>query len=186
MNFSFYQDKALETALYPNINNNILYPILGLMGESGEVIGKIKKMIRDDSGLMTSDRRAAIKDELGDLLWYCAAICHEGNLNMETLYVLAKASLTNIESMDIFRLNLRLFQQIAHMSILVEQSIFMPATEGVDVLEPLASDMVVILATIIEICTACALDIEQVAQLNLEKLVSRQERGVLQGSGDNR
>ena len=45
MNFSEYQLKSRITAIYPNIGTNIVYPTLGLCGETGEVAEKIKKII---------------------------------------------------------------------------------------------------------------------------------------------
>ena len=40
MNLNEYQYKARETAFYPNVGNNPIYPTLGLVGESGEVAEK--------------------------------------------------------------------------------------------------------------------------------------------------
>jgi len=186
MNFSFYQQEAMKTALYPNIGNNILYPMLGLMGEAGEVSGKISKIIRDDNGILTPDRRSTIRDELGDILWFIATVCQEANLDMGALYLLAQSSDTNLKSDTLFKLNFTLFQQVSHMSILIEQSLYMPLKENVDPLDPLGADMVSLLTIMIGICMACSLDIEQVAQKNLEKLASRQARGVICGDGDER
>lgn len=48
--------------------------ILGLVGESGEVAEKYKKIIRDKKGeISTEDRKELIK-ELGDVLWYIALL----------------------------------------------------------------------------------------------------------------
>lgn len=192
MSFTSYQQEAMKTALYPNIGNNILYPMLGLMGEAGEVSGKISKILRDDNGTLTPDRRLELKDELGDIVWFIAAVCQEANLDMGALYLLAQSSSIDLEKTwkakddTLFKLNFKLFQQVSHMSMLVEQSIYTPPKENVDLLAPLATDMVLLLADMIDMCTACSLNIEEVAQRNLEKLASRQERGVIQGSGDTR
>ena len=186
MNFSVYQQKALETALYPNIGSNILYPMLGLMGESGEVAEKIKKIIRDDNGVMTRERRAAIKGELGDCLWYVATVCAEAGLDMGTLYLLAQRAVNNTHIADLPRLAFKLSQQTAHMSMLVEQFVYGPNKGDMDVLAPLSTDITMLFTNMIDLCLACSLDIEQVAQSNLEKLASRKQRGVLQGSGDQR
>lgn len=186
MNFSVYQEEALKTALYPNIGSNILYPMLGLIGESGEVAGKIKKMIRDDNGIMTRERRAAIRGELGDVLWYMAIVCAEANLDMGTLYLLAQRAIHDTHMTDLSRLAFKLSQQTAHMSMLVEQFIYGPHKEDMDTLAPLSTDITILFTNMIDLCLACSLDIEQVAQSNLEKLSSRQKRGVLQGDGDKR
>ena len=55
MNFTEYQQEARKTAIYPE-EFKIIYTALGLVGESGEVAEKIKKVIRDKAGNF-SDRR---------------------------------------------------------------------------------------------------------------------------------
>ncbi len=78
--FNQYQKRALETAMYPNIGQSIIYPALGLTGEAGEVSELIKKMIRDDGGQLTEQRREKLLKELGDVLWYVAVVAHEAGL----------------------------------------------------------------------------------------------------------
>ena len=109
MLLSDYQQRSRATAVYPGAGDNLLYPTLGLCGEAGEVAEKVKKMVRDDAGVLTAERRAALAKELGDVLWYVAQVATEADL-----------------------------------------------------------------------------DLDVIAAANLEKLLSRQERGVLQGSGDER
>lgn len=82
MNFDEYQAAARRTAQYPDMGNNVYYPTLGLAGEAGEVSEKIKKLMRDAGGKLTPDRREALKKELGDVLWYVAALCSELGLDM--------------------------------------------------------------------------------------------------------
>lgn len=83
MDFNEYQTKARSTAIYPNKNNNITYPALGLAGESGEVCEKFKKVIRDNEGIVSEEKTQEIKKELGDVMWYLANICCELGLTME-------------------------------------------------------------------------------------------------------
>jgi len=109
MNLSDYQTRSRATAVYPGAGENLLYPTLGLCGEAGEVAEKIKKMIRDEAGVLSDERRSALSKELGDVLWYVAQLATEADL-----------------------------------------------------------------------------DLSEIAAANLEKLLSRQQRNVLQGSGDNR
>ena len=45
MDFKTYQKKARETAQYPDLDSNNIYPTLGLVGEAGEVAEKVKKVI---------------------------------------------------------------------------------------------------------------------------------------------
>jgi NTP pyrophosphatase (non-canonical NTP hydrolase) len=109
MDLNQYQTSALQTAIYPNRGANFPYPALGLVGEAGEVADKLKKVIRDNDGVLTDSVRDAVAKELGDVMWYLAVLAYE---------------------MDY--------------------------------------------------------DLNSIAQINLDKLASRQERGVLSGSGDNR
>lgn len=50
---------------------------MGLAGEAGEVANKVKKVFRDDAGVVSPARLASIKDELGDVLWYVAAVASD-------------------------------------------------------------------------------------------------------------
>ena len=109
MDFNDYQTQAKTTAKYPNAGDNLYYPALGLGGEVGEMQNKIKKVMRDDGGELHEEVRQNLITELGDVLWYCAALAMELNV-----------------------------------------------------------------------------DLEEVAQRNLDKLSSRKTRGTLHGSGDNR
>jgi NTP pyrophosphatase (non-canonical NTP hydrolase) len=83
MTFNEFQEKAFETAIYPNKGENIVYPTLGLCGESGEVAEKVKKLLRDSNGIMTVEFTSNLSKELGDVMWYLAAICTELGLSME-------------------------------------------------------------------------------------------------------
>ena len=109
MLISEYQELSRRTATYPGAGDNIVYPTLGLAGEAGEVAEKVKKLLRDDGGVLSDERRAALAAELGDVLWYVA-----------------------------------------------------------------------------QVATEAGLELEEIAQANLDKLLSRQQRGVLSGSGDQR
>ena len=78
-----YQKLIADNAIYPNVGSNFVYPALGLGEEAGEVIGKIKKILRDDNGIVTEEKRQEIKKELGDVMWYVAAECNELGLDLE-------------------------------------------------------------------------------------------------------
>jgi NTP pyrophosphatase (non-canonical NTP hydrolase) len=84
MTFRDYQEKAVETAVYGN-GDKIIYPALGLANEAGEVLGKIKKVLRDNEGRFTTDRCVAIGDEIGDVLWYIAALAKDLDLSLEDI-----------------------------------------------------------------------------------------------------
>jgi len=79
--FNAYQRSASKTAIYP-IEHRILYPALGLAGEAGEVANKVKKLIRDGPEGRPEDWREQIASEIGDVLWYCAALATDLNLTL--------------------------------------------------------------------------------------------------------
>ena len=72
MNFTEYQKKARETAVYPGLGSNLWYPALGLGGETGEVEEKTKKIYRDKGGQLDEKSIVDLCLELGDVLWYVA------------------------------------------------------------------------------------------------------------------
>ena len=92
MDFSDYQSKSRKTAKYPAIGHPVIYPTLGLVNEAGEVAGKIKKVFRDKDGQINEETRAALKAELGDVLWYIAQVATELNLSLDEIakYNIAK------------------------------------------------------------------------------------------------
>lgn len=85
MTLDEYQAAAHATAIYPGKGSNILYPTLGLCGEAGEVAELVKKMIRDDGHLMTVERREKLILELGDVLWYVAALALELGMSLSSV-----------------------------------------------------------------------------------------------------
>ena len=84
MELSEYQRRSRSTAAYPR-EVAITYPALGLAGEAGEVADHIKKVFRDDAGVVADDRRERIADELGDVLWYVAQLATELELDLEQI-----------------------------------------------------------------------------------------------------
>ena len=95
MDFDNYQMEARKTAIYPNKDNNFIYPTLGLVGESGEVAEKIKKILRDKNGIFDNESKLALKKELGDVLWYLSNLCDELNFSLNDV---AKDNLDKLNS----------------------------------------------------------------------------------------
>src|SRR3712207_4802652 len=95
MRLSDYQERSRATAVYPQAGSNLLYPTLGLCGESGEVAEKIKRMVRDEGGVLTDERREALSKEMGDVLWYLAQLATEARLDLDEI---AQANLAKLLS----------------------------------------------------------------------------------------
>lgn len=94
MDFESYREQAHTTSKETKIfGSKIIYPILGLADESGEVLGKVKKRFRDTVNPVISDEDllkdpefiTMINKELGDVLWYIAECCSVLNINMNSL-----------------------------------------------------------------------------------------------------
>ena len=92
MTLNEYQIAALETAQYPK-EYKILYPALGLNGEAGEVADKVKKVIRDKEGNFTTEGKANIAMELGDVLWYVATMAHDIGYSLEEIGIMNRDKL---------------------------------------------------------------------------------------------
>jgi len=84
MTFNEYQNEAAQTAVYSD-NSKIIYPALGISNEAGEVLGKIKKVLRDNNGVYSPASVVEIGKEIGDVLWYIAALSRDLGLDMNAI-----------------------------------------------------------------------------------------------------
>lgn len=84
MDFSAFQRAASETSqLKVGGPQGAIAPMLGLASETGSILNVYKKYLRD--GIDLADNREFLIEELGDLLWYVAAVATAFNLNMEEI-----------------------------------------------------------------------------------------------------
>tara|TARA_R110000824_G_scaffold69192_8_gene178264 strand:+ start:385 stop:765 length:381 start_codon:yes stop_codon:yes gene_type:complete len=84
MDVNVYQEKAVATAIYPE-THKITYPALGMAGEAGEVANKVKKIIRDGKKSLPDDWQEQLASEIGDVLWYCAALARDLDMSLATI-----------------------------------------------------------------------------------------------------
>jgi NTP pyrophosphatase (non-canonical NTP hydrolase) len=82
-----YQEMAGRTAQYPDAGGmgGLTYTVLGLASEAGELAGKLKKVMRDDGGVISEEKRIAIAMEVSDVLWYCAMTAKELGLTLSQI-----------------------------------------------------------------------------------------------------
>lgn len=87
MNFDEYQKNARLTRYSQSDDKlkELMKFTLGLCGESGEIAEKVKKLLRDDNGEITSERRASMKKELGDVLWYISTLADCFDLSLDEI-----------------------------------------------------------------------------------------------------
>lgn len=84
MEFNSYQQEAMKNKVY-GYGDKIIYPALGLGNESGEVLGKIKKVLRDNNGEFNEENKLKVADECGDVLWYLAALAEDLGYTLEEI-----------------------------------------------------------------------------------------------------
>ena len=99
MHLNEYQSQAESTAIYPGRGelSGLLYVSLGLAGEAGEFCNRVKKILRDDGGVLTPARCSELLLELGDQLWYVAAAASE-----------LKAELDEVGTANLYKLDARM------------------------------------------------------------------------------
>ncbi len=89
MKIDEYTKIALSTLgdgqAYGDLSPRLVDQILGLVGESGEIAEKFKKIIRDKKGILSEEDKAEIVKEIGDVLWYITTIAHLLGSDLETV-----------------------------------------------------------------------------------------------------
>lgn len=99
MNLNDYSQKAISTLTnnydHGDVTAQMMGQILGLAGESGEVLEKFKKILRDKSGVISDEDRVEIVKELGDILWYVNAVSHLLGYKLEDV---AQANINKLAS----------------------------------------------------------------------------------------
>lgn len=88
--FNAYQEFVKTMKVYPSEYNTI-YPTLGLVGEAGEVAEKVKKVLRGDREIP----REEIAKEVGDVLWYAAALAEDLGYTLEEIVMMNVAKLSD-------------------------------------------------------------------------------------------
>ena len=84
MELGEYQRTASQTSKLPITDaKKALPPLLGLASEIGSLLDVYKRHLRDGTDLGAS--RACFKEELGDLLWYAAAVATACGLDLDEI-----------------------------------------------------------------------------------------------------
>ena len=97
MTLNQYKECALER-LNPTIANkdqeSMRFCCMGLLEEAGEVVSELRKPLYKGNFHEKPLNKDALKEELGDLIWYIALTCRNNNINMNKVD-------TNIEESSI-------------------------------------------------------------------------------------
>ncbi len=195
-----YQEKAMKTAIYPNKGDNIMYPLLGLVNECGEVAGALKKASRDDGNIITPDRKKKMVGEIGDVLWYVAAMGSELGIRLDEAVRGERFCDINeskfIESSLLFEKTIQCVvlslqaeaARVTEMFVYAayygrDKTYFQEMSKEDGVAATRLGNVIMLLSDV-----AILLDttLEEIAKSNLNKLDSRAARGVLKGDGGER
>ena len=79
MTFDEYQKRAITTDTsggvpQPITSTAFFNKLLGLVGETGEIAEKFKKIYRDKNGVFDDVSKTDMQKELGDVLWYLSVV----------------------------------------------------------------------------------------------------------------
>lgn len=175
MRVNDYQDAAKRTAIYPR-SYAVTYPALGLVGELGEFTEK-----RDLHGTaghqdMTLDD---VQAEAGDCLWYLANLATDVNHPLSQVLGGDNGDAFDDIPVDMTANPLVALGQIGEAT---KKNI----RDGSLNLKLLLDGMVKVFAYLRQVAEVYDFSLDAAAEMNVAKLSSRQERGVLNGSGDNR
>jgi NTP pyrophosphatase (non-canonical NTP hydrolase) len=80
LDMNTYQAQAYSTVIYKK--NGFIIASLGLAGEAGEFVEKVKKILRDKNGKLTTADREFLMLELGDVLWKVAVLARMLKFNL--------------------------------------------------------------------------------------------------------
>ena len=94
MDLNSYQKNALGTDRVPTRDDDVslIVPMLGLAGETGQLLSEYKKHLRDGEAHQLFKER--VSEELGDLLWYVAKVASEFDLSLTDI---AEANLIKVK-----------------------------------------------------------------------------------------
>jgi len=89
MDFETYQKEALRTDRVPAHGDDdvasLIVPMLGLAGETGQLLSEYKKHLRDGEAHRLFKER--VSEELGDLMWYVANVASKFGLALDGVAV---------------------------------------------------------------------------------------------------
>lgn len=85
LTFTSYQAAARRTDQRRDIDNRLAFPLLGLFGETGSLLSEVKKKQRDPIAYLGYED--SVLEELGDVLWYLAAVTDRAHLTLADLAI---------------------------------------------------------------------------------------------------
>ena len=103
MTFDEYQEQSKGTAQYSDFVPPWVYLAMGLAGESGEVVDKLKKVARNTNGVFSDEAKLELQKELGDVLWYVSQLCEELGLSLDEVARMNRAKLEDRKTRGVIK-----------------------------------------------------------------------------------
>jgi NTP pyrophosphatase (non-canonical NTP hydrolase) len=88
-----YHTAAQRTDQRRDIDAGLAFPLLGLFGETGSLLSEVKKKQRDPVAYIGYEE--SVLEELGDVLWYLAAVSDRAHLTLADLAINLDRDLDN-------------------------------------------------------------------------------------------
>ena len=182
MTLTEYAAKAAALAIYSDKYRRI-YPVLGLIGEAGEFRQAMDEVDKQEIvGFKVAAKKAAM-EEAGDCLWYIVVCCRDFEIRPCELFQRNEFDeCEDLATQEFCILNSAVTLAERVKKLLRDDNNVLSVTRCEEV-RVLLSEC---LFGLINEIQSLDITLDRVAELNLEKLTSRQERGVLTGDGDNR
>lgn len=187
MNLKQYIAFTRTTAVYPEENASF-YLNGGLLGEAGELIGKVSKLFRGDKSY--DEMKHSMIAELGDILWFAARHLDTfgGNYTEED-FDLDAFTANEEKKLTPYRYRNPGKKQLFNYSVDLADAVFDLVRvhqywedEG----DELMQNYIDTFEIIRHFAYVNHVSVEELIDVNVAKLSSRKERGTLKGDGDNR
>ena len=166
-----YVQWTVETAKYKGVGEPNAYVRLGLVDEAGEVCGKVKKFLRDNT--CEEKLKEDLLAECGDVFWYLARYLQDWRILEDEIKKIPHAPNRSYKLED-----------LPDLALIV-------STECCDIMA--SSDIKemsfyskYVYRYLQAILSAVDLTVYECLKYNKEKLMSRKSRDKISGSGDNR
>lgn len=197
MTLNEYSEAIKPFAIYPGhtlgdlgyLHPGLRYVVLGLLEETGEVAGVVKKCMRDSDSQYTPAAWEKMVKELGDVLWYYTQLLYHLGLLIEDDVCNIKFIKQNPQTVDESMQTAVMEMCVCCQDIWRTVAHDHPPTQGVLHPDAKARQLVAVsyfLCAWARVVQLFGLSVSEIMEANIAKLQSRMARGMIGGSGDDR
>lgn len=176
-----YQERAAQTAIYPNRGSNLAYAAMGLAEEASEVLACEINLPK------TPSRVENLTKEIGDVMWYVAACAHEVESSFEEV---SELSLTSSTLEQITNHELYAQEMLLRASAICGRAKKVMRDDAGKITVAKRAQILSHLAVILALARFYAESIDtslsDILAANIVKLEQRKSKGTLKGDSDNR